>query len=188
MNLAERVDKELCTLLRIYCHDKHVWPDYLQFFEEAINKNYSEATDFIPQELHYNLKPCRFRETYINKPLNFNIAAPLHIKKAAAITKLRNTRNKRVERFNCAHKLVRFQQGELVLLKSYTRSKKIDNTAQKLYRIFNGPYRLQQKVAENTYIVVDIHRKIPCVSVQEIFQIGVSCYYAMRPTDLNVVS
>ena len=62
---------------------------------------------------------------------------------------------KRIERFNRMHKLITFHEGEIVLLRSNPVGKRIDNTAKKLFRLYEGPYLLQRRKGRHTFIVYD---------------------------------
>ena len=64
--------------------------------------------------------------------------------------------NKRVERFNRTHKLQQFNVGEEVLLKTNPVGKRVDNTAKKFFRLYDGPYTLVRQVGKQTFIVYDL--------------------------------
>lgn len=58
------------------------------------------------------------------------------------------------QKFNTEHKLLTFNVGDRVLLKSLNVCQSIDNTVDKFFRLYNGLFRLPGKVAKNTFIVV----------------------------------
>ena len=43
----------------------------------------------------------------------------------------------------------------MVLLKANPVGRSEDNTSAKFFRLFNGPYKLRERVGRNTFIVVD---------------------------------
>lgn len=63
---------------------------------------------------------------------------------------------KSADKYNQKHKLVRFEVGEEILLKSNPVSSTIDNTIAKFFPIFNGPYVIDKQVAKHTYIIKDV--------------------------------
>ena len=67
--------------------------------------------------------------------------------------------NKRIERFNRTHKLQKFNVGEKVLLKTNPVGKRIDNTAKKFFRLYDGPYTLLRQIGKQTFIVYDDTRQ-----------------------------
>ena len=55
-NLAERVNREIVKMFRIYCHkDQSKWPEFLPFFETAINESYHDTTEYTPADLDLSL-------------------------------------------------------------------------------------------------------------------------------------
>ena len=66
---------------------------------------------------------------------------------------------KRVERFDRTHKLVEFKVGDMVLIRSNPVGKRIDNTAKKFFRLYEGPYVLQTRRGAQTFMVYDIERQ-----------------------------
>ena len=59
------------------------------------------------------------------------------------------------EKFNSEHKLQTFKVGELVLLKALNVGRSADNTAAKIFRLYNGPLLLSEQVGKHTYIVTN---------------------------------
>lgn len=158
-NLAERVNKELDRLFRLYCFDRHnQWPRFIQFFEKSINENYHSTTGITPMELETGNKPERVWSSVIKSMPNANLPVPRQQKEKIAGDRMVTSACKRAERYNTSHRLVEFQVGERVLLKSNPVGRSIDNTATKFFRLFDGPYLLSEKVGKNTFIVLDEHR------------------------------
>ena len=155
-NLAERVNKELGKLFRIYCHENHaIWPEYLPFFEEAINGNYHHTTGFTPIELESGRAPRRFWHRYMDKPVTQNLPIPLQCKIGIAKERIIRKGARRAERFNRTHKLKHFAEGERVLIRANPVGSRPENKAAKFYRLYKGPYVLQRQLAPHTFIVVD---------------------------------
>lgn len=158
-NLAERVNKELGKYLRIYCHNQHnMWAEYIPFFEQALNENYNETTSYTPTELETGRKPVRFWKDYIQKPENANMQIPLEMKLEHVKRRIVTQSEKRIQRFNRTHKLKTFEVGELILLKANPVGRRIDNTAKKFFRLYEGPYELRERVGRQTFIVYDNRR------------------------------
>lgn len=156
-NLAERVNKEIGKLFRLYCHDKHnTWPQYVNFFEKTLNENYNYTTEYTPQELATGQRPIRVWSKYIQKIPTANMTKPLHLKQAEAKTNIQRKADRRKLKFDAGHRLQRFQIGESVLLKTNPVGRSEDNTAKKFFKLFEGPYTLTERVGRNTFIVTDI--------------------------------
>lgn len=158
-NLAERVNKELSRLFRIYCHEAHnLWPQYLSFFEKTINENYNFTTGYTPAELETGIQPQRIWSDVIKTEKTSNLPIPPHIKTEHAKINIQRSTRKRAEKFNQQHKTVKFREGETVLLRANPVGKSSDNTARKFFRLFDGPYILKERVGKNTFIVYDQRR------------------------------
>lgn len=158
-NLAERVNKELGKFFRIYCHEQHSkWPEYVQFFEDAINSGYNETTGYTPEELDTGKKPVRFWRRYINIPATQNLPVPYEC--INRITKDRIIRKGRVraDRFDRQHKLQTFEKGETILLKANPVASSVENKMAKFYRLFVGPYVLGRRLGRHTFMVLDTER------------------------------
>ena len=69
--------------------------------------------------------------------------------------RIREKGNNRVEQFNRMHKLQQLAIGEEVLLKTNPVEKRVDNTAKKFFRLYDGPYTLVRQVGKQTFIVYD---------------------------------
>lgn len=74
------------------------------------------------------------------------------------------------------HKKI-FDVGERILLKANrVGGRRIDNTAKKFFRLYEGPYVLRERVGRQTLIVYGDKRnkliaKIQCQSVQKLFSV-----------------
>jgi hypothetical protein len=153
-NLAERVNKELGKLFRIYCQDHHSkWPSFVEFFEEAINSSYNVTTGYTPIELHSGSKPNRMWDGIITRLSSYNMPVPVHVKCQDAEEKIRRTAGQRAQKFNEWHKLVRFEVGERVLIRAANVGKAEDNTAKKFFPLYRGPFTLKERVGKNTFLV-----------------------------------
>lgn len=155
-NLAERVNKELGRLFRIYCCENHnTWPQYIKFFEKTINENYNYTTGYTPVELESGQRPTRVWSNILKSLSTANMPLPDHLKNAEAKARIEKATRNRAEKFTQSHKMVVFEVGEKVLLKANPVGKSSDNTAKKFFRLFDGPYTLSEKVGKNTFIVFD---------------------------------
>ena len=95
-----------------------MWPNYIRFFEQSLNENYNTTTGFTPKELQSGKQPTRFWERYKKKLETQNLPLPLHIKQNIAKTRIEQTADQRARVFNDTHKTLKFQEGEMVLLKA----------------------------------------------------------------------
>ena len=125
-------------MLRIYCHkDQSKWPEFLPFFETAINENYHDTTEYTPAELDSGLKPERFWHEYLHTPETSNLPLPVQCKNQLVREKIAAKGRRRAERFNTSHKLTNFALGEKVLLKANPVGRRDLNVATKFFRLYN---------------------------------------------------
>jgi hypothetical protein len=104
-NLAERVNKELGKLFRIYCQDHHnKWPNFIEFSEEAINCSYNVTTGYTPIELDSGIKPNRMWDGIITRLASCNLPVPVHVKCQEDEEGIRRAAGQRAQKFNDSHK------------------------------------------------------------------------------------
>ena len=155
-NLVERVNKELGRLFRTYCNvNQSKWPEFLEFFESAINGNYNSTTGYTPNELQTGAMPGRVWEGHIERISTQNLPIPVEIKKLEARRRIKKCAEELTEKFNAEHKLVSFKTGESVLLRALNVARREDNTAAKFFRLYNGPYTLSEQVGKNTFMLTN---------------------------------
>ena len=100
-NLAERVNKELGRLFRPDCNvNQSKWPEFLEFFESAINGNYNSTTGYTPNELQTGAMPGRIWEGHIERISTQNVPIPVEIKKLEARRRIKKCAEERTETFN----------------------------------------------------------------------------------------
>ena len=96
-------------MFRIYCYkDQSKWPEFLPFFETAINENYHDTTEYTPAELDSGLKPERFWHDYFHTPKTSNLPLPVQCKNQLVKERIVAKGRKRAERFNTSHKPVSY--------------------------------------------------------------------------------
>ena len=72
---------------------------------------------------------------------------PYEVKTRIAEERIQREGQKSVERYNRTHKLVRFVEGEEVLVKANSVSSAIYNTTANFFPIFMGPYRIEKQLS-----------------------------------------
>ena len=67
-NLAERVNRQLGNLFRIFVGGQHTkWSRFVTIIESCINETYHDTIELTPYEAQFGKKPTRVWEKYIDK-------------------------------------------------------------------------------------------------------------------------
>lgn len=150
-SIVERCNKEIKRFFRTLIKEKHgAWINYVKIVEKIMNEIYHETTEFKPKELHKNLKPERFWEEYLpyKKP---NV--PYEQKLFLAKDRIFKKRKHQNEKINKNRRLIEFSVGDLVLVKAAPISSAEDNTMKSLFHVYEGPYKVEKKINNTTYII-----------------------------------
>ena len=146
-------------MFRIFCYkEQSKWPEFLSFFETAINENYHDTTEYTPAELDSGTKPERFWNNYLRRPKTYNLPLPVQCKNQLVKDRIVEKGRKRADKFNTTHKLTNFVVGEKMLLKAIPVGRRDINVAAKFFRLYNGPYLLAEQLAPHTFIVTTLDR------------------------------
>lgn len=151
-NLAERINRQLGNMFRVFvgeCHSK--WAKYVRLVEECINQTYHETIQTTPYEAQWQQKPIRAWTKYVDLPMfNQNTTDPKRI-----YLRIKEKGQKRADRINRSNKLVSYDVGDMVLLKTNPSSDLSSKIIQKFCALYEGPYRIHRKVGNATYEIED---------------------------------
>ena len=69
-NLAERINRQLGNLFRIFVHDRHTkWSQYVKTIEACLNEVYHETIEVTPHEAHLGTRPTRAWEQCLDREI-----------------------------------------------------------------------------------------------------------------------
>jgi len=149
-NPAERYIKEVIKFLRIKCHRDHKnWEEEIYDVEVFLNKTHNLTTEETPEMLMFNIKTDRpwlcqnfgqYEEVLEKVNIKMKKRHEKYIKK--------ETRKGRKE--------VRFNIGDLVLVKALRVPNRRRELCMKLQLPFEGPYMVVQRNGESSYTVANI--------------------------------
>lgn len=143
-NIVERTNKELGRLFRALIKLKHTeWFSKIRIIQNILNEIYHETTQFTPMELHFGKKPTRFWEKiiHIQKP-NLSVEQKLFLTEQRINKKGQYRARKHKEK----HKFTSFKFNDLVLIKANKVSDSSSKIIAKFLSVYEGPYKLFQKV------------------------------------------
>lgn len=156
-NMSERPIKEVKRCLRTYCaHQHRNWARAIPIINSCLNEVHHETTGFTPNEIQLGQKDTRFWEQHIVNP--FISDMPLERKLFLTSQRIRNKQLRRAARYNARHRPTVYNVGDLVLARSHHLSNAIGGETAKLFEVYDGPYRISQKLGETTYFLSNINR------------------------------
>lgn len=159
-NPAERVMRELGRLFRTYCHENHTdWPRYVNYIEWVLNNTTHEATGHTPQELFLAVERYNPFSAVVSFPLRIPLEEKTKLIMAREIQLSHAERRKR--KHDEQGPPTSFTVGTQVLVRVHRLSSAIDRSINKFFLLYEGPFEIVRKTAENAYTVVDpVTRKI----------------------------
>lgn len=170
-NPTERVMQELRRFMSVYAKSAHnKWNQYLNFLEFCINSTVHTSTGFSPNEVLFQRPEPNFLNDIINFPIQ---NTPIHIDYHRITNqKLIKAALQREKYYNKKIMPVKFEIGQLVLLKSHKLSNAPERITKKFHYLFDGPYVITQLFGNNTAELFD--QKKQCL-------VGVHNFKNMKP-------
>lgn len=166
-NRVERVHRDLKTFLRIYGQENpESWDVLLPFFVHAHNTSVHSSTKFTPFELMFgrkaNLPNVLKREpTPIYNYDDYVASLKFKMQKSATMAKENMIRAKEMNKkyYDQKAEFRSFNVGEWVAIRNPSSDKFAEE--------FQGPYRIERKVSDSTYIV-KIRNRLRSVNIKRI--------------------
>ena len=151
-NLAERVNRILGNLFRIFVGDQHTkWSRFITTIEICINETYHDTIELTPYEAQFGRRPTRIWEKYINQEVSGDSIPDDH----QIFVKMKMKREKHANKMNEANKTTKFKIGDLVLIRTYCQSDAVQRKIDKICELYSGPYKVKQVLGKATYILVE---------------------------------
>ena len=150
-NLAERINRQLGNLFRIFVGEQHTkWSQFIATIESCINETYHETIEITSYEAQLGRKPTRVWDRYINK----EITGDCRTDSQQIFVKMKMKRENRANKMNENIKTTKFKVGDLVLIRTYCQSDTIQRKINKFCELYSGPYKVKQILGEATYTLV----------------------------------
>jgi transposase InsO family protein len=150
-NLAERVNRQLGNLFRVFVKEKHTkWAQYLKIIETCLNETVHETTQTTPYAAQFGEPPKREWRQYIDMEV---IKEEPVIKQQDIFLRIKNKREREAHKFNQKHKITKFNVGDLVLVKAYHLSDAMNKIVSKFCELYEGPYRIRTVLSTSTYVL-----------------------------------
>lgn len=155
-NSTERVNKELGRMFRTYCDKSHKsWVSLIPQIEDCYNKVIHTSTGYSPEEVLWG------RSTILSTD---KLLARYKLT-GSAITNVDEIRDKARENllkaaesreaiYNKNHRLIRFNIGDYVKLKTFPKSDADKKLTKKFAHLYIGPFRIGAIPHENVYTLI----------------------------------
>jgi hypothetical protein len=150
-NFVERTNRNLKSMLSCFHHENHsLWADQVKEFQFALNSVFSDATGFSPARVFLGRELDGPGDRNVIQLPRRSVTPALDQKMAA--TKLKQAEaNKRA--YDQARADISFQEGQLVLIRSYFLSNSAKKFSKKLAPKWKGPFRVHKRLSALTYLV-----------------------------------
>lgn len=183
-NIVERANKTIIQCLRLYVHNKHSkWVKYINFIQDAINNSISSATGYTPNEAHFGIKPTyfwekNFKDIVIQKKVEYQVVlAQIKENIIKQGTRNRKAHDSKIKIFH------RFKIGDMVWVRNYQLSNKLNKEISKFFQLWNGPFKIMEEYGKTTYLLGDANGE----TLGKFHISQLKPYYALEATqDLNL--
>lgn len=155
-NSTERVNKELSRMFRTYCDRSHrSWVTLIPQIEDCYNKVIHTSTGFSPTEVllgqSTRLETDKLLTAYKQSKLTTSDVDEI---RQIVHENLLKAAKSRETTYNKNHRLVRFNIGDYVKLKTFPKSEASKKLTKKFTRPFIGPFKVGAIPHENVYTLV----------------------------------
>lgn len=150
-NLAERVNRQLGNMFRILAGERHTtWAKYINLVEACLNQTYHETIETTPYEIQCGQKPERDWRKYLDPEM---IQEEPLVDKQDVYLRIKEKGTNRANKLNARNNIVKFNIGDLVLVKACQTSDAVNRVISKFCKLYNGPFRVQTKIGNATYML-----------------------------------
>ena len=151
-NPVERSMREIGRILPTYCYDKHTkWAKYVKFVENCLNLTTYQSTRYTPFSLHYDRSSKE--KIFELFPLLKNKVPEREVHLTRANESLQRAFDVRSKVKKTVSKVV-LNVGDEVMLRVPHLSDATQRPISKFLHLYEGPYKIIQRVGENAYKLV----------------------------------
>lgn len=158
-NSTERVNKELGRLFRTYCDKSHrSWVDLLPDIEDCYNQVTHTVTGYSPNEIVWGRRTILATDQALKKPrqLDYSVETTQQIRQRARQNIAKAAASRELY-YNKNHKLIKFEIGDMVKLKTFAQSDADKKITRKFVRLYEGPFIIGAVPYNNVYTLIDTH-------------------------------
>ncbi|KAK3928325.1 Retrovirus-related Pol polyprotein from transposon 412 [Frankliniella fusca] len=163
-NPTERTNQTLGAMLRSYSQEnQRKWDERLPDLQHALRSAVSTVTGFSPQFLVFGKEiPVDGRHHFLQPPDVLECETPvqqsssfqrLEALRSDVQEKLNKAQEKSAARYNLRRRQVSFNPGDVVKLKTFYKSDKIEGFTKKLAARYKGPFTIVRKEGNVSYII-----------------------------------
>lgn len=135
-NIAERWNRQLGNLFRLFVHKKHTkWATYVKVIQAVLNETYQETIEMTPYEAQYGRKPTHAWEKYID--LKEITSEEVDITQVQ--WRIKEKGEKQAARINKLNKSTSFEVGDKVLVRALNISNATQHVIAKFCELYEGP-------------------------------------------------
>ena len=170
-NEVERYHRTLKTSLAIFAQEDHtLWDDHLKYVVFAMRTAKNDTTGFSPALLNFGRELKSFYELfdelndsnvgefdperYVNT--NQENLAKIYQKVKSCVNK---AKERQARSYNLRHRPLKFEKGDLVFRRNFTKSSAVDKISAKLNPRFVGPFKVRTILASDQYELEDLNGK-----------------------------
>lgn len=167
-NPAERVNRDIVTMLRAYIEENHrEWDKYIPQMGFALRTAHHETTKHTPAFLTFGreltvtgagfdiLQEAEIPPLEESKGYGDKLHELKEIYKDVS-RRLKEAHNRNAKRYNLRRRQEEFNEGELVLKRNYVQSDASRNFSAKLAHRFVGPFVITKKTSALIYTLADM--------------------------------
>lgn len=169
-NPAERVNRDIVTMLRAYVQDNHrEWDKNIAQIGFALRTAYHESTQYSPAYLNFGREPRTsgagfqiLQDGSVVPPVEDNKKYGDKIQELKTIyrdvaDRLKDAHERNAQRYNLRRRPVTYQVGDIVLKKNFQQSNAANYFSAKLAPRFVGPYMVAKKVSPLVYTLAEMN-------------------------------
>lgn len=163
---TERFNRTLAASLTSYVsRNQKDWPDFIQAITFAYNISEHAVTRVSPYELIFKCKPRLPIDNLMNRNEFIDPLRPApEVMSTTAIQLMKkhilDSQEANKKRLDASRTPSRFAEGDMVLIERPTR---IQGTANKLKKIYIGPYKIQRKISDLSFEIANVNGRGPMV-------------------------
>lgn len=167
-NLTERINREIGRLLRTLCFAQHTkWATVIKDINIWLNRVIHSGTAFSPETVHFGRVPPNNFTDKIEFPDAESSKLPNNTIITLAYENLLSKAKKRKLRYEKNKKLVKFEIGDKVLVRTHPQSCAETKEIRKFFLLYRGPGTITDIRGPNSYFIVDDASGVP-LGVQNI--------------------
>lgn len=152
-NLAERVNRQLGNMFRIFASEQHSkWAKYVSLIENSINQTYQETIRMTPYQAQWQRKPERPWSKYMDQEM---CMGEPQVDPQEIHLRIKERSERRAKKLNSRGNLIKFQKGDKVLVKTNPISDATRKIISKFCALYEGPYEVVEKKGEATYVLAN---------------------------------